>query len=136
MTVLGHGVDIVRIERFLRLLGKNPSGAYVKRLTRRIMHEVHEVPHFEALRAAGRFEKSVVYLAGTWAIKEAIYKSIDDADQKMFQFNRWYRVYGSRGQPIVGSDDFDENEQFLVSVSHDGGTLIASVIRQQMKECS
>ena len=132
MRVLGHGVDIVRIERFQRLVGKNPSDAYVKRLTRRIMHEVHEAPHFEALRAAGRFEKSVVYLAGTWAIKEAIYKSIDDADQKKFQFNRWYRVYGSRGQPIVGSDVFDK---FLVSVSHDGGTLIASVIRQ-MKECT
>ena len=135
MRVLGHGVDIVRIARFQRLVGKNPSDAYVKRLTRRIMHEVHEAPHFEALRAAGRFEKRVVYLAGTWAIKEAIYKSIDDADQKKFQFNRWYRVYGSRGQPIVGSDVFDKNQQFLVSVSHDGGTLIASVIRQ-MKECT
>lgn len=127
MTIVGHGVDIVRIDRFLRLLAKRLSPAYVKRLTRRIMHEVHELPRFEALQAAGHHDKSVVYLAGCWALKEAVYKSILVEHQKTFQFSQWYRTYGSRGQPVVGSDA-DVKGQFMASISHDGGILMASVI--------
>lgn len=91
------------------------------------MHRVHEVPHFEKLHASDAY-KSVVYLAGSWAVKEAIYKTLSNSEQEKFQFSRWYRKYGDRGQPIIGSDDH-HNDNFMASISHDGGMLIASVLR-------
>ncbi|CAH2354053.1 putative holo-[acyl-carrier-protein] synthase [[Candida] railenensis] len=132
MTVLGIGVDIVKISRFNSLLakdgGKNGKTG-TSRFIRRVLHP-KELMEFEELRQNDSIEPRVRYVAGSWAAKEAIFKTLDPKDQKIFQFKDWYRYKDSFGKPHIWNDDYNEREQFLLSISHDGDTLIANVLRQ------
>ncbi|WEJ94186.1 mitochondrial holo-[acyl-carrier-protein] synthase [Yamadazyma tenuis] len=90
------------------------------------------MPVFSQLSISNH-SKSMSFLAGSWAIKEAIYKTLDSQDQKSFTFKEWFRIYDERGKPVVCSDTYSKNnEEFLLSISHEDDVLIASVIRQQV----
>ncbi|GMM37826.1 hypothetical protein DASC09_051510 [Saccharomycopsis crataegensis] len=147
--VLGLGNDVVNIQRFRNILvhhGINSS--YVKRLTQRILNERHEYPRFASLLPKGisgeisgdKIDSSTLHrccqiLAGSWASKEALFKSLDPHHQKHFVFKNWYKWNDENGKPniqidrsVAPSDNMTE-DQFMLSISHDGDMLIATVLR-------
>lgn len=132
--VLGIGVDILKTSRFHRLLTKQLSDGsqFVSRLSARVLHPVHELPKFEEHWKNNNIEKCIALIAGSWSAKEAVYKTLDSEVQQVFQFKHWYRFYNDRGKPFVGSDDYRGDEEFLISVSHDDGVMVANVIRQRI----
>lgn len=131
--VLGLGVDVVAMARFQRLLQRKNGGArFVDRLSRRILHPVHELPVFAEHYRNNDERRCVALLAGSWGAKEALFKSLDREDQRKFLFNRWYRYYSEEGRPHIKGDGYTRtNEEFLLSVSHDGGVVFATVLRQR-----
>lgn len=133
LSVMGHGVDVVKITRFERMIARHGDvlSKFVRRLGCRILNGVHEMPRFNQLVAQKDTVNLCRYLAGNWAMKEAIYKSLDSQDQQTFQFQNWYKTYDERGKPQVGADGYrNKDEKFTISISHDEEVLIASVIRQ------
>ncbi|CAK7892654.1 hypothetical protein CAAN1_01S11056 [[Candida] anglica] len=133
-TVLGLGIDIVQISRFSSLLSKGDGlqSSYTRRFAQRVLHSKRELPEFEALILKGDIEPCVRYLSGSWAAKEAVFKTLDLEDQKSFQFKDWYR-FKQNSKPFIQSDIYSKqkSEEFLHSSSHDGGVLIATVLRQK-----
>lgn len=115
------GVDLVKVLRIGSILAK-PTGC---RFLQRVLHPRERI-HAESLSDHSRF----LYVAGCWATKEAIFKTLKSNDQRSFVFNQWYR-YLESGKPLIGCDKpaFDE---FQLSISHDGDFLIATVLRQEL----
>lgn len=131
--VLGLGTDIYKVGRFRAILERDGlDGTKIGRLCDRVLNSSHELPEFEKLRSAKDLDGCERLLAGSWSLKEAIYKSLDDEDQKLFAMNRWWKLNGDRGRPVIGGDYLAEkrSEEFKCSVSHDGEYMISTVIRQ------
>lgn len=137
MVVIGLGVDIIQISRFAKLLTKSGgiNSKFTDRFVSRILHPLKELPEFERLRKEASIDPCIRYISGSWAAKEALFKTLDAKDQKSFQFKDWYRYKSiSSSKPFVGSETYlREGEEFLLSISHDGGFLIANVLRQRLK---
>ncbi|CAH6718291.1 mitochondrial holo-[acyl-carrier-protein] synthase [[Candida] jaroonii] len=134
-TTLGIGVDILKISRFDKMINKPGRGLdslFVEKLGSRILHPIHELPVFKSLLKTQDSSKVTKYLAGNWAMKEAIYKTLDESDQKFFQFNQWFKLYNERGKPDISNDDYHKPEEFLLSISHDEDVLVATVLRQEV----
>lgn len=115
-TVVAIGVDICRVSRFERLLAKGDP--FVTKLSHRILHQREQ-----GLTTPKQF-------AGAWAVKEAVFKTLTRDEQLAFRFNEWYRFYLEGGKPGVAGDGVDDT--FMVSISHDGDYLVATVLRQKM----
>ncbi|KAK6461427.1 4'-phosphopantetheinyl transferase superfamily [Scheffersomyces coipomensis] len=122
------GVDVTSISRFKKLLEKNND--FVERLSLRLLHPKYELNKFVTLRKNHESDQLLLFLAGTWASKEALYKSLDISDQRSFEFKHWYRSYDENGKPLIQSD-IHTTDEFLLSLSHDQDTVVANVIRQQ-----
>lgn len=118
--ILGLGTDIAYIPRFASILvTKHPK--YVARLAQRVLHPKYELPAFQELYNPTHFQKplsetesvnlkgeadgdsneqvgqesvqkAAQYLAARWAVKEALYKSLDPIDQLHCRFNHWYKT--------------------------------------------
>lgn len=120
MSILGIGNDILVTARMSRFLAAGPKRT--DRFARRILHAEHELPQFRLLYQDPA--KSIQFLASTWAAKEAMYKSLSNADQQQCLFNKWYRSSDPQtGQRIITCDEFrrnNPNQRLLISVSHDG----------------
>lgn len=127
MHIRGIGVDLVQISRFRAILGKHGmDSTYSRRFVRRVLHP-KELSRFAAL-AVELLDHSVRYVAGSWAAKEAVFKTLDPPEQARFQFKDWYRTSNAR-KPGIERDP-SSHDQFLLSISHDGGMLVATVLRQ------
>lgn len=65
-------------------------------------------------------------------MKEAVFKSLDDDVQQSQKFRDWFKYNAPNGRPQAGGDYLIKHnkEQFLLSISHDDDTLIATVLRQ------
>lgn len=63
-------------------------------------------------------------------MKEAVFKTLDDDEQRRFRFNQWYRVYDGNGRPRVAHEAHTPDE-FMVLLSHDGDFVVATVLRQK-----
>lgn len=118
-VVVGLGVDVTHILRFSRLLGR-PNAA---RFIRRILHPT-ECARLSSLHESLRPR----YVAGCWAAKEALFKTLDAKKQREFTFKQWRRQTED-GKPVISGDHPD---QFLLSISHDGDVLVATVLRQKL----
>lgn len=127
--VLGIGVDILRMSRFEHIL-LNRNNQYIMRLSKRILHKEKELPKFQQLLQEKKIDQCVKYISGSWASKEAVFKTLELQDQKLFAFKDWYRYYNESGKPHIRNDKYGNSEQFLLSLSHDGDILIANVLRQ------
>jgi len=134
---LGIGVDILKTSRFKELLlskGKLNS-LFTTRISSRILHPEFELPKFNELKDSNKLNECIALISGSWASKEAVYKTLDYEYQKLFQFKNWYRYYNEQGKPFIQSDFYKEgNEEFHLSISHDDGLLIATVLRQKIYE--
>lgn len=118
-VVVGLGVDVTRILRFARLL-KRPDAA---RFVRRVLHPA-ECHHLAQINKSHHPR----YVAGCWAAKEALFKTLEPENQKVFAFRDWHRRTEDGKPEIVG----DHPDQFLLSISHDDDMLVATVLRQKM----
>lgn len=125
-VIRGLGVDMVDVMRFQRIFSRDPK--YVDRFTKRILnsHELHKLQLLESDKERIRF------VAGSWAAKEAVFKTLDPVDQKNFVFNQWYRFNDGNGKPHIASSQYSHKDQFLLSISHDKDLLIATVLRQEI----
>lgn len=112
--VRGLGVDVVLVLRIAGVLRRHGP-----RFAKRVLH-ASERQVYEGLPAAARPQ----YVAGCWATKEAVFKSLDNAEQRTFAMAKYYK-YAENGRPAVGPDA----DRFLLSVSHDTDVLVATVIR-------
>lgn len=121
MPVVAIGIDIVRISRISHLLAKSKS-----RFLQRVLHP-SELEVYSKLPDIRRAQ----YVAGSWAAKEALFKTLDTSAQKSFQFKDWYR-FAQEKRPFIGREGWDTNEEFLLSISHDGDMLVATVLRQRL----
>lgn len=124
-TVVGLGVDIVRISRIARVLSRESTKT---RFLKRVLHP-SELDTFSTLHP----DRGAQYVAGSWAAKEAVFKTLDAGDQKTFQFKNWYR-FSREKRPFIGCDSVDPLEEFHLSISHDGDLLVATVLRQKLQE--
>ncbi|KAI5950808.1 hypothetical protein KGF54_003882 [Candida jiufengensis] len=124
---LGIGIDIINSLRFSKLL-TTKSSTFTSRLCDRILNPIHEIPKFKTLTS----ERQVQYITGSWAAKEALFKTLGPEDQKQFNFNQWYRYHDSYGKPFIWSDSYDgKDEEFHLSISHDESLIVATVLRQK-----
>ena len=130
--VLGIGIDIVQLSRFHHLLKKHGlQSVFALRLASRVLHHT-ELKRFQKFQFSDDIEQCVRLISGSWAAKEAVYKTLDGPEQARFEFKLWYR-YQIKGKPYVWSDEYGKPEEFLHSTSHDGGVLVATVLRQERK---
>ncbi|CDR42108.1 CYFA0S08e03708g1_1 [Cyberlindnera fabianii] len=136
MTVLGIGCDVLKISRIASLVTKHGLGSpFLTRFGHRVLHK-SELPTYQQLQESKDLDGVVRHLSGSWALKEAVYKTLDDSVQEKFRFNEWARGSTSRGRPTILSEIYQQhhpNEEFLASISHDGGILMATVVRQLKK---
>lgn len=134
---LGIGIDIIKTNRFEKLLlskGKLDS-PFTTKISSRILHPEFEIPIFNEHKRENKVKECVSLIAGSWASKEAVYKTLGIEDQKVFQFKEWYRHYNAQGKPFIRNDNYKgADEEFHLSISHDDGILIANVLRQKIYE--
>lgn len=130
--VISIGTDIHKLNRFLTILQRNgPLETYkTRRFSERILNPTHELPIFETFRLKDDIERCAQILSVSWCVKESIYKTLDDEDQKGFIMNQWYKVNDERGRPKIGCENYKRKEEFLCSISHDGDLVSSFVLRQ------
>lgn len=132
MTVLGLGCDILKVARIESIVSRQGlGGSALTRFSRRILHQ-NELETFTKLRSNDDTRGVVDLLSGSWCVKEAVYKSLDHGDQEGFRFRQWFKGNDPHGRPFIGGTYLDDrpNETFVVSISHDGGIIMSTVIRQ------
>ncbi|KAK9374719.1 4'-phosphopantetheinyl transferase superfamily [Lipomyces chichibuensis] len=125
-NIRGLGIDLVHVPRITALLSRKP--VYLAKFTRRILHEA------EFNRAASMIEsreRHDLFVARCWSIKEALYKSLDKSRQSYFQMRDWNTIDPDSPKPTVSGEAINRDEDFFVSVTHDGEYLLAIVIRGQ-----
>ncbi|WP_027121211.1 holo-ACP synthase [Mycoplasma leonicaptivi] len=98
------GVDLTRISRF-----KDKKNSFLKRVLSEFELKIYN--NFQTS------EEKTLFLARSWAIKEAIFK----ADNKFYKFNQ---INLQKKNNIW----FFTNE-FKISISHEGDYLVAFVIK-------
>lgn len=131
--VLGIGADIVKLARFKRIVLRNGlKSMQTETFAMKILHPEQELPLFKECVAKDQLDRTIRLLAGSWAMKEAVFKCLDDKVQQSQKFKHWYKYNADNGRPMVGGLYVQNNpkEEFLLSISHDDDTLIASVLRQ------
>ncbi len=132
--VLRLGTDLHRLNRFAEILQRNgPLTAFkTTRFSERILHPTNELPSFQEHIKSNDIEKCSKILSGAWCVKEAIYKTLDDDDQKNFIMSEWYKKNDLRGRPIIGNENYamkHPDEEFQCSISHDGEYMSSVVLR-------
>lgn len=118
------GVDILKTARIGQIL----SGSRRDRFVRKILH-----PSEITKLATYPEPEHEQFVASTFSVKEALFKTLDRQDQRLFEFKDWYRSMDSEtGRRHVENAGyrFAKTEDFVVSVSHDGDYTIANVLRR------
>jgi len=125
--VVGIGIDVIKASRFEKLL-KAKTSSFAERLCKRILHPTKELPRFHKMNT----DRQVQFLTGSWAAKEALFKTLQQDEQNEFNFNEWYRFNDETGKPFIWNDKYDPNcEEFHLSISHDDSLVVATVLRQR-----
>ncbi len=134
--VLKIGTDLHKRTRFTTIITKSGGlNTYkTKRLSQRILNPYNELPTFNHLLQSNELEKCSTILSSSWCVKESIYKTLDVLDQRNFKMSDWYKFNDADGRPLIGNDSYfaeKQNEEFLLSLSHDGDYIISTVLRQK-----
>ncbi|KAK9330175.1 4'-phosphopantetheinyl transferase superfamily [Lipomyces starkeyi] len=127
----GLGIDLVFVPRITALLSRKP--VYLAKFTRRILHEAE---YNRAASLTESRERHDLFIARCWSIKEALFKSLDKSRQSCFQMRDWNTIDPSSPKPTVSGEAINRDEDFFVSVTHDGEYLLAAVIRGQSDKSS
>lgn len=125
MKVIGHGIDIVDLERFAGLL-REPNGDFFSRCF---------TPTEQARAAEGDLSYQTQSLAGKFAAKEAVAKALGSGfDGSIGPLNIEIANNAVGAPNVVLHDSAAELAATLgicswrVSISHAGGVAIASVL--------
>lgn len=126
------------MSRFLGILKRNgPLTTYkTQRFSERILNPLFELPRFRENLSKNNIEECARILSISWCIKEAIYKTLDDEDQRNFIMKDWYKRNDERGRPVIGNVEYSKrkkDEKFLCSISHDGDLVNSFVLRQKLQ---
>ncbi|KAK9237574.1 4'-phosphopantetheinyl transferase [Lipomyces kononenkoae] len=130
-NIRGLGVDLVYVPRIMALLSRKP--VYLTKFTQRILHEAEYVRATSMIDSRGRHD---LFIARCWAIKEALFKSLDTSRQSGFRMRDWNTIDTSSPKPTISGGAIHKGEEFFVSVTHDGEYLLAAVIRGQSDQMS
>ncbi|AOW01776.1 4'-phosphopantetheinyl transferase superfamily, partial [Yarrowia lipolytica] len=117
------GVDILRTARIGHIL----AGKTRERFVRKILHP-------SEITRMTKYPDHVQFVASTFSTKEALFKTLDRQDQKLFEFKEWCRgVDEVTGRRLISNPGYRlmDHEEFVVSVSHDGDYTIANVLRKK-----
>ncbi|ODV63799.1 uncharacterized protein ASCRUDRAFT_98925 [Ascoidea rubescens DSM 1968] len=131
--ILGIGTDLIRLSRFTKIIQKNGlSSNYISKFSKRILNEKFELIKFDNFKQKNDINMCSKILTSSWSSKEALFKTLDLKDQKLFNFNQWYKINDINGKPIINNLDYIQsypNEQFLLTLSDDGDYLTSIVLR-------
>ena len=114
--IIGHGIDIVNLNRF-DIMDENR----LTRLAKRVC-TAHEIELFNSDKNKNR------YLAKIWAGKEAIAKAFGTGLAKDITWKNIQIKNNTLGKPIVQFKEKIAGPTCHLSFSHDGGFLVASAI--------
>lgn len=121
MGIIGLGTDIVAIERIKQLVERHPN-----RVFDRIFTPVER-------DYCQRFRDPMPHLAARFAAKEATYKAL--GGKQAIYWNKMWVENLPTGQPMLRLSDEPLRlakelgaNNFLVTLAHDGGCAIATVI--------
>lgn len=120
------GVDILRTARIGQIL----AGKTRDRFVRKILHP-------SEISRMTQAPDHVQFVASTFSVKEALFKTLDRQDQKLFEFKEWSRdVDDVTGRRLITNPGYRlmTHEEFVVSVSHDGDYTVANVLRRRREE--
>ncbi|ODV84591.1 hypothetical protein CANARDRAFT_176818 [[Candida] arabinofermentans NRRL YB-2248] len=136
--IIAIGTDLHKVTRFSEILTRNGLNSFkTKRLSQKILNPKYELPNFEKNLNENNLNKCVSILSGSWCVKEAIFKTLDFENQKNFKMSDWFKINNLNGLPIIGNENYMKltlkEEEFLVSISHDGDYIISTVLRQIIK---
>jgi holo-[acyl-carrier protein] synthase len=114
--ILGTGIDLVSISRFQEMPTKD-------RLAKRILTDVELGDYLDA-------DDKGLFLARSWAVKEAVAKSFGTGIDKETVWKNIALKKTPLGQPVVLFLNELEHEEKIchVSISHDGDMLIANAV--------
>ncbi|KAK9479804.1 4'-phosphopantetheinyl transferase superfamily [Lipomyces japonicus] len=121
-NVRGVGTDLIQVSRLTQMLARNPK--YRTKLARRILFG-DEIVRASKLKP----EQHDLFLARCWATKEALFKALDNERQTGFQMVEWGTVDLVHRKPVILGPHVKANEEFLVTVTHDGDFVLAIVLR-------
>lgn len=145
--ILAIGCDLHQLSRVRKIVDRDGlNSSKIKRLSERILHPKNELVKFNELKESINLqntnsardsdriiESCCNILSVSWCCKEAIFKTLDLKDQKTFSFKDWYKINDLNGRPFIYNDNYlksNENEEFLLTISHDNDLIISTVLRQ------
>lgn len=118
--IIGHGIDLQEISSIQEAMEKNP------RFVEKVLTAA-EYSHFQNLSG----KRSVEYLAGRWAAKEAFSKALGTGIGKV-GFQDIEILSDTKGAPYVNQSPV--RAKAWISISHSGNFVQASVILEEMNE--
>ncbi|GME67491.1 unnamed protein product [[Candida] boidinii] len=144
--ILAIGCDLHQLSRVRKIVDRDGlNSSKVKRLSERILHPKNELVKFNELKGSINpqiaktadfnrvIESCCNILSVSWCCKEAVFKTLDSKDQKVFSFKDWYKINDLNGRPFIYNDNYlksNQNEEFLLTISHDNDLIISTVLRQ------
>lgn len=150
-NVISAGTDIVYLPRIERLLLKYRASSRLNRVLTKFMHQ-HEISHFNRSEQYEPLKSQVIYVAGIWAIKEALLKTLPAGFGKppaiQIYTKLLYKTNTPDGKPELHLDKdsflndetknywnkYLERTKYVVSISHDQDYLI-SILLHMRENC-
>jgi holo-[acyl-carrier protein] synthase len=123
MPIIGIGIDIVHIPRIAQSIER-----FGDRFLQRIYHP-------EEIAFSQKRKKNAEFLAGCFAVKEALLKALSDFPGRGVSWADIYITHAPTGQPILHyagkiRELCEEKgvQRSFVSITHDGDLAVAQVV--------
>lgn len=134
MHLISIGTDILNASRMETKLLRQWGKPQFDRFSSRILHPQRELPQFHDLyKTAGprssEFSEMVRLISNSWCCKEAVFKCLTKEEQIVFSMRDWYKGNTPEGRPFIKNEKFQDN--FMVTLSHDGDFLVSFVARMK-----
>lgn len=121
--ILGHGIDLVSIDRFVKMDLMRQD-----KLADRILTD-NELSNY---RSHTTINSQAHYLAKIWAAKEAVSKSFGTGIQGVVVWKNISIQNNELGCPVVTFNNelkkYADGQKCHISISHEGNSIIASAI--------
>lgn len=121
--ILGHGIDLVDIDRFVKMDLMRQDN-----LASRILTD----NELSVYRSHTTIDDQIRYLAKIWAAKEAVAKSFGTGIQGAVLWKNISIQNNELGRPIVTFQNelkkYADGQKCHISISHEGDSIIASAI--------